>query len=61
MVRKLEEISGELESLTKQGKVEGFFNNVKNADTLVGLVEGIRDAVMQYQVCTSLDHPLRHD
>ena len=31
-------------------KVEGFLNNVKNADILGGLVEGIRDAVMDYQV-----------
>ena len=30
--------------------MEGFFNNVENADTLGGLVEGIRDAVMEYQV-----------
>jgi len=36
--------------LAKQGKVEGFFNNVKNADKLGGLVEDIRDAVMDYQV-----------
>ena len=30
--------------------MEGFLNNVKNADKLGGLVEGIRDAVMNYQV-----------
>jgi len=36
--------------LAEQGKVEGFFNNVKNADKLDGLVEDIRDAVMDYQV-----------
>ena len=29
----------------------GFFNNVKNTDKLAGLVDGIRDAVMDYQVC----------
>ena len=34
-----------------QGKVEGFLNNVKNADKLAGLVENIRDAMMHYQVC----------
>jgi len=28
----------------------GFFNNVKNADKLGGLVESIHDAVMDYQV-----------
>lgn len=35
----------------EQGKAEGFFNNVKNADKLGGLVEDIRDAMMDYQVC----------
>ena len=50
IVRKLGSIVGELEPLAKQGKVEGFFNNVKNADKLGGLVEDIRDAVMDYQV-----------
>jgi hypothetical protein len=37
--------------MEEQAKVEGFFNNVKNADKLGGLVESIRDAVMDYQVC----------
>lgn len=43
--------STELEPLAEQGKAKGFFNNVANADKLGGLVEGIRDAVMEYQVC----------
>jgi len=43
--------------LAKQGKVEGFFNNVKNADELGGLVEDIRDATMEYQVCPQGTHP----
>ena len=30
---------------------KGFFNNFKNADTLGGLVEDIRDAMLDYQVC----------
>ena len=38
--------------MEKQGKVEGFFNNTENAAQLGGLVEGIRDAMMDYQVCT---------
>jgi len=38
--------------LAEQRKVEGFFNNVKNADKLGGLVEDIRDAMMDYQVCS---------
>jgi len=52
MVRELEKILGELEPLAEQGKVEGFFNNVRNAGKLAGLVEDIRDAVMEYQVCS---------
>ena len=39
-----------------QGKVEGFLNNVGNADKLVGLLEDIHDAMMEYQVCVSLDY-----
>jgi len=46
----LENILRELEPLAEQGKVEGFFSNVKNADKLDDLVEDIRDAVMDYQV-----------
>ena len=37
--------------LGEQGKAEGFFNNVENADKLGGLVEDVRDAIMDYQVC----------
>jgi hypothetical protein len=36
--------------LAEQGKIEGFFNNIRNADKLGGLVEDIRDAAMDYQV-----------
>ena len=39
--------------LAEQGKVQGFFDNTKNADKLGGLVEDIRDAMMDYQVCIS--------
>jgi len=34
-----------------EGKTEGFFKAAKNADALGGLVENIRDTVMEYQVC----------
>ena len=33
--------------------VEGFFNNVDNAGKLDGLVEDIRDTMIEYQVCVS--------
>ena len=49
--RKLEGIRQDLALLGEQGKTEGFFNNVENADKLGGLVDDIRDAVMDYQVC----------
>jgi hypothetical protein len=51
IVRKLRRILQELKPLEEQAKVEGFLNNVKNADKLGGLVEDIHDIVMDYQVC----------
>ena len=49
----MQEVVRDLAPLEKQGRVEGFFNNTENAAQLGGLVEGIRDAMMEYQVCTS--------
>ena len=51
--RKLKEVLRDLAPLESQGRVEGFFNNTENAAQLGGLVEGIRDAMMDYQVCAS--------
>ena len=51
ITRNLEDICRGLARLEGQGKVEGFFNNVDNADKLSGAVEDIRDAMMEYQVC----------
>ena len=48
--RKLQEVLRRLAPLERQGKVEGFFNNTENAGQLGDLVEGIRDAIMEYQV-----------
>ena len=48
--RKLEVIRRDLALLGEQGKIGGFFNNVENADMLGGLVEDVRDAMMDYQV-----------
>lgn len=50
IVRKLESILQELEPLVEQGKIAGFFNDVKNADKLSGLTGDIRDAIVDYQV-----------
>ena len=56
MNRKLQDVGRDLVPLKKQGKVEGFFNNAENAGKLGGLVEEIRDAMMEYQVCGSTTH-----
>jgi len=48
--RKLEDAYRDLTPLKEQGPVEGFFKNVVNAGKLGSLVEGIRDAMMEYQV-----------
>jgi len=50
VARKLEDVRRDLAPLGEQGKVEGFFNNVENANKLRGLVEDIRDAMIEYQV-----------
>ena len=49
--RKFQGVLRDLASLEEQGKVEGFFNNTENAGKLGGLVEDIRDAMIEYQVC----------
>ena len=53
MGRKLQGVYRDLAPLEEQGKVEGFFNNTENAGKLGSLVEDIRDAMMEYQVCAS--------
>ena len=53
IARKLKAICADLTLLAEQGNVEGFLNNVENADRLSSLLEDTRDAVMEYQVWTS--------
>ena len=50
ITRKLEEVHQDLTLLAEQERAKGFFYNVENADKLGGLVEDIRDAMMEYQV-----------
>ena len=57
--RKLDAIHRNLALLGEQGKIEGFFNNVENADKLSGLVEDVRDTVMDYQVRAPNDPSFR--
>lgn len=50
--RKLEKALRDLEPLVERGKITRFLNNVKDMETLTGLAEDIRDAMMDYQVRT---------
>jgi len=51
--RQLGWVLQELKPLVEQGRVEGFFDNTENANKLDGLIEDIREALMDYQVCIS--------
>jgi hypothetical protein len=50
VVSKLDSILEELIPLAQRGKVTRFLNNTQDADKLSGMVEDIRDAMMEYQV-----------
>ena len=41
--------------MAAQKNIAQFLNNTENAQRLNGLVDDIREAVMDYQVCTSKD------
>ena len=49
--RKLEEVRQELDLLAEQGKIAGFLANAENTQRISGLVEDIREVMMDYQVC----------
>jgi hypothetical protein len=53
IVRKLEDIHQDLTQLAGQGKTMGFLTNTENAQKINGLVEDIREVMMEYQVCMS--------
>ena len=46
----MDDILQDLTPLEQRGKVTRFLNSAKDVDKLSGLVEDIRDAVMDYQV-----------
>ena len=48
--RKLDEIHQELDLLVGKGKVVGFLANTETAQKIGGLVEDIREVMMDYQV-----------
>jgi hypothetical protein len=51
IARKLEEVHQDLTQLTGQGIAVGFLTNNENAQRINGLVEDIREVIMDYQVC----------
>ena len=51
MDRKLDNVLQDLIPLAERGKITRFLNSVEDVDKLGGLVEDIRDAMMDYQVC----------
>jgi hypothetical protein len=48
---KLNKVLKDLAPLAKQGKGIGFLTSADDADKLSGMVNDIRDAMMEYQVC----------
>ena len=50
--RKLKEVGQTLEVMTSQNDLSHFLNNPKNGQRVNSLVEDIRYALMDYQVCT---------
>lgn len=53
IARKLEIVLQNLNPLEEQGGIAGFLKNANDAQKLKDLVEDIRDAIMDYLVCTS--------
>ena len=53
IVRKLEGVRKTLDPMTTQNDIVKFLSNTENAQKLNDLVDDIREAVMDYQVCTS--------
>ena len=49
--RKLDNILQDLTPLEQRGKVTQFLNSTEDVNKLSGMVEDIRDAMMDYQVC----------
>ena len=53
ITRKLNEVCQAMSTTTTQTDLPDFLNNHENAQRLNGLVEEIRYALMDYQVCTA--------
>lgn len=48
--RKLDNILKDLQPMADRGKLTRFLNSTEDMEALSGMVEDIRDAVMEYQV-----------
>ena len=57
--RKLDNILQDLIPLAEQGKITRFLNSAEDVNKLGDLVEDIRDAMMDYQVCPQ-NYPTDH-
>lgn len=52
ILRNLKDVSQAMSSVTTQKDLSHFLKNPENALELNGLIEDIREALMDYQVCT---------
>lgn len=50
-IRKIENVNQDLKLMTTQGSTIRFLSNAGDAKKLNGLVDDVREAVMDYQVC----------
>jgi len=51
IARKLGDVHQDLVPLAEQGNIVGFLTSAENVQRINGLVEDIREALMDYQVC----------
>ena len=56
MARKLDIILKDLTALAQRGAVTRFLKNTEDMDKLGSMVEDVRDAVVEYQVCRQSYH-----
>ena len=52
IARKVGDIHRHLTPLSEQARVAGSLANTENWERIDDLIEGIREAIIEYQVCT---------
>ena len=60
LARKLKDILKDLEPLAQRGKITRFLKNTEDVAKLSGMVEDIRNAMIEYQVCAYRPCPHPH-